>query len=52
MILVLYLIANRKAKHKMNKGYRGKRADITATYENMEKAKWKEEIQENTKNKK
>lgn len=43
--IVFDSVANRKAKHKMNKGYRGKRPDITASYENEEEAKWQEEIQ-------
>lgn len=46
--IVFDSVANRKAKHKMNKGYRGKRPEITASYENMEEAKWQEEICEKT----
>lgn len=43
--IVFDSVANRKAKHKMNKGYRGKRPDMVASYENEEEAKWQEEIQ-------
>lgn len=42
--IVFDSVANRKAKHKMNKGYRGKRPDVVASYESEEEAKWHEQM--------